>query len=225
MTGALEVLFADNHLLVVAKPAGVPTAPDASGDESLLERAKAWVKRQRSKPGEVYLGLVHRLDRPVSGVVVFARTSKAAARLAEQFRVGGAQKRYLGVVAGRPAAEEGVVEQWLWKDEARNRVHVVAEGREGARLARTRWRLLRTEGGRALLALEPETGRAHQLRVACASLGLPLLGDLKYGAAEPLADKSVALHALELVLAHPTRKEDQTFRAEPPDAEWWRIAR
>lgn len=225
MRGALDVLFCDNHLLVVAKPAGVPTAPDASGDRCLLDEAKDWLKREFAKPGLVYLGLVHRLDRPVSGVVCFARTSKAAARLSAAFRGRSVRKSYWGVVVGRPAEARGVVEQWLEKDAERNRVVDVGEDRAGARFARTRWRLVRSVGGVALLELEPETGRPHQLRVACAALGTPLLGDLKYGAREALPDGSVALHARELVIVHPTLREEMSFCAPVPSGPWWGIAR
>lgn len=221
----LTVLFSDNHLLAVAKPAGLPTVPDASGDESLLERAKAWVKREKGKPGAVYLGVVHRLDRPVSGVVVFARTSKAAARLSEAFRGRTVEKRYWGVSAREPREVAGELEQWLLKDHERNRVRVVEGERPGALLARTRWRLLATEGSgaarRVLLELVPETGRPHQLRVAAATLGCPLLGDLKYGASEPLPDQSVALHARELVLPHPTRAESVRLLCAPPALAPW----
>jgi len=221
----LRVLFADNHLLAVAKPAGLPTVPDSSGDASLLEHAKAWVKREKEKPGAAYLGVVQRLDRPVSGVVVFARTSKAAARLTAAFRSRAVTKTYWGVSSAEPREGEGVLEQWLWKDHARNVVLALTSERAGAQLARTRWRVLARAGaGRAqrfLLELSPETGRAHQLRVAAASLGCPLLGDLKYGARAALPDKSIALHARELELPHPTRGERIRVGCEPPELAIW----
>ena len=220
----IEVLHCDNHLLVVAKPAGVPSAPDASGDPSLLEIAKEWVRVEFEKPGAAWLGLVHRLDRPVSGVLCFARTSKAAARLSAAFRERRVRKLYVGVVTGRPAQDQGLVEQWLTKDEAARRVRIAPEGAPGAQLARTRYRLLRTDGGRALLELEPETGRPHQLRAACAALGVPLLGDLKYGASAPLEDAVIALHALELAVPHPVGQELLRFRAPlPAHAVWSRF--
>lgn len=223
----LEVLYADNHLLGLAKPAGVPSVPDASGDESLLDAARAWVKREKEKPGAVYLGVVQRLDRPVSGVLVFARTSKAAARLTAALRTRDVEKVYCAVGAGEPPGSEGVLEQWLWKDAARNLVRVVPGERPGAKHARTRWRVLARAGSgpgaRVLLELRPETGRAHQLRVAAASLGLPLLGDLKYGAARPLPDRSIALHARELELPHPTRPERVRLVCAPPQLEVWRF--
>lgn len=221
----LTILHADNHLLALAKPAGMPTVPDASGDESLLERAKAWVKQAKAKPGAVYLGVVHRLDRPVSGVVVFARTSKAAARLTAAFRGHTVAKTYRGVGAGEPRESEGTLEHWLLKDAERNRVRVVPGERPGARLARTHWRVLaRADPGgarRVLLEFRPETGRPHQLRVAAATLGCPLLGDLKYGAECALPDRSVALHALELALPHPTLGTLLRLRCEPPRVEVW----
>jgi 23S rRNA pseudouridine1911/1915/1917 synthase len=169
--------------------------------------------------------VVQRLDRPVSGVVLFARTSKAASRLARAFREGGAEKVYWGVVQGVPADEAGEVEHWLEKDSTANRARVVAAGTPDARLARSAWRLLERGAGCSLLELRPFSGRAHQLRVACASLGCPLLGDLKYGAAEPLSDRSVALHARLLSVVHPTRSERMRFEAYPPATTAWTFSR
>ncbi len=234
----MEVLHADNHLLVVAKPAGLPVVPDASGDESLLDRARAWVEREYGKPGRAFLGVVHRLDRPVSGVVVLARTSKAARRLSEAFRERAVEKVYWGVARDEPREPAGELEQLLWKDRAGNRVRVVAGERPGARLARTRWRVLARAGEgaarRVLLELVPETGRPHPLRVAAATLGGPLLGDTKYGAAarspgraDParpaLPDGSIALHARSLAFPHPVRDETLRFACEPPALEVWRF--
>jgi 23S rRNA pseudouridine1911/1915/1917 synthase len=201
--------------------------PDASGDASLLDQARAWVERTFEKPGRAYLGVVHRLDRPVSGVVVFARTSKAAARLTAAFRERRVAKTYRGVAARPPRPERGELEQWLRKDRGRNTVEAFDHEVEGARLARTRWRVLATAGGgaerRCLVELVPETGRPHQLRVAMRSLGAPLLGDLRYGAREPLEDKSVALHAHTLELPHPVRDEVLAFSVPPPDLAVWRF--
>jgi len=224
---ALEVLYVDNHLLAVAKPAGLPSVPDASGDESLLECARAWVEREFAKPGAAFLGVVQRLDRPVSGVLLFARTSKAAARLSEQFRARRVRKLYLAVGQGAPApalGDAGELEQWLQKDEARNVVEVVPAGTPGARRACTRWRVLARAGAHTRFELEPLSGRAHQLRRAAASLGCPLLGDLKYGSREALADKSVALHAHAIELEHPTRGERLRFTARAPGLACWDFA-
>lgn len=225
MSAALDVLHADNHLLVVEKPAGVPSVPDESGDESVLDRARAWLEVEGRKKGRAWIGVVHRLDRPVSGVLVFARTSKAAARLAAQWRERETEKTYWGVGDGRPASAEGELEEWLVKDERSNRVASVPPGREGARSARTRWKALETARGRTLYELHPLTGRPHQLRSCARALGTPLLGDLKYGAREPLPDASIALHALAVALRHPVRGDVVVFRARLPSGAAWDFER
>lgn len=225
MGSALEILHCDNHLLVVAKPACVPVVPDESGDESLFDRSRAWIRATFEKPGQAFLGVVQRLDRPVSGVVVFARTSKSAARLAEQFRSRRVGKLYWGIAEGELPGSEGTLEQWLVKDERKNLVRVVEHQAGQARRALTRWRVLARDGKRAWLELRPETGRPHQLRVAAASLGAPLVGDLKYGAERPLPDKSIALHAFALEFDHPTLGERMRFQCEPPGAPTWKIVR
>ncbi len=223
--GQPEVVHCDNHVLVVVKPAGLPVVPDASGDPSLLEWAREWVRVEYAKPGEVFLGVVHRLDRPVSGLVAFGRTSKGASRLSAAWRDGQVEKHYLGFSrqGGSTVGEHGVVEQWLLKDRERNRVRVLAPPASGsarphtdARWARTRWRVVEAQPGATRLELEALSGRAHQLRVACASLGLPLAGDLKYGATESLADRRIGLHAERLSFPHPTRDERLEFHSPAP---------
>ncbi|MEZ5978443.1 MAG: RluA family pseudouridine synthase [Planctomycetota bacterium] len=226
MTASLDVLFADNHLLVVSKPAGVPTVPDASGDVSLLDMARAWIEREHDKPGRAFVGVVHRIDRPVSGVVCFARTSKAASRLTAAFKERRVDKTYLAVGAGSPRRARGVVEQWISKDRRTGAVRAAAHETERAQRAVTAYEVLArgTFHGRpvALLRFEPETGRPHQIRLAARSLGLPLLGDLRHGAGEPLPDRSVALHAWKLALDHPTKKERTEWKCPPPRSPWWR---
>ncbi len=223
----LAVLHVDNHVLAVVKPAGLPVVPDESGDASLLDHAREWVRVTFAKPGDVFLGVVHRLDRPVSGVVVFGRTSKGAARLAAAFREHTAQKTYLGLTPVTPREPTGELVQWLVKDPARNHVAVVAPRTPGAREAITRWRVLApADGGRVcVLALEPRTGRPHQLRLACRALGAPLLGDLRYGAPAPLPDASIGLHAWRLAVAHPTRAERLDLTAPLPSSPAWDVAR
>ncbi len=223
MSAGFDVLHVDNHVLVVNKHAGIPMVADASGDESLQEAAKLWVKQKYDKPGAVFLGVVHRLDRPVSGVVVLARTSKSASRLTEAFRERTVEKVYWAVTQRAPEEPRGILEQWLLKDRTKNRVTVAAPESEGAKRAVTKYRVLKEAAGRCLLELEPTTGRSHQLRVACASMGVPLLGDLKYAAAEPLEDKSVALHARRLAFEHPTLCERVEFEAELPALGAWRF--
>lgn len=214
----LEVLYVDNHLLVVAKPACLPIVPDESQDVSLFDQAKAWIKQEYNKPGEVFLGVVHRLDRPVSGVVVFARTSKAAKRLHASWQQQDAVRKWYLAVSDVPwpgaLEESGTWRQWLWKDRQRNRV--IVSRQDGAREAVTKYQRLPTTSAQSGLRLEAVTGRSHQLRVACAQAGMPLLGDLKYGAKEALKDKSIGLHAWRLEFPHPTRDEVMQFCAEPP---------
>jgi 23S rRNA pseudouridine1911/1915/1917 synthase len=224
---SLDVLLVDNHLLAVAKPSGLPCVPDDSGDQSLLDVARRWVEVEYSKPGRAFLGVVHRLDRPVSGVVLFARTSKAAERLTAAFRDRRVAKTYLGVHGAAPPVAEGVVEQWLRKDRARNRVTAFPRATDGAKHAVTRWRVLARAraGERTLVEWRPETGRSHQIRVAAATLGIPLLGDLRYGAAAALPDRSIALHARALELEHPVRREPLRVAAAVPEAAVWELAR
>lgn len=222
---ALDVVHCDNHLLVVRKPAGMAVVPDASGDASLFDDARAWIGREFEKPGAVFLGVVHRLDRPVSGLVVFARTSKAAARLSAQWREHAVEKTYWAVGAGAPRATAGELEEHLVKDEGRNVVASVPPGTPGARTARTRWCVLERRAGRTLYELQPLTGRPHQLRLCARALGTPLLGDLKYGAEQALPDASIALHAARLHLHHPTRPLRLTFAARPPEGAAWSFER
>ena len=221
----LEVLHADNHVLAVSKPAGVPVVPDASGDESLFDAARAWLERERAKPGAAWLGVVHRLDRPVSGVVIFACTSKAAARLSEQFRAKSVRKLYWGVGEDAPHARSGTLTQLLVKDERSNRVREARPGEVGARPATTEWKAIRTQGlgdsRRTLLELVPLTGRPHQLRAAAAAIGSPLVGDLKYGARAALPDRTIALHARRLEIEHPTLRTPLVLECPPPERPWW----
>lgn len=221
----LDVLHADNHVIAVAKPAGVPTVPDESGDVSLLDEAREWIRVTAGKPGNVFVGVVHRLDRPVSGVVLFARTSKAASRLSDAWRTRSVDKTYLGLVAGAPSEESGEVELWIVKDERRNVVRAVSSAHPGAKLGRSRFQVIASRDGVSLLRLEPLTGRSHQLRLLCRELGAPLLGDLKYGAVEPLPDASIALHARRLVFPHPTARTPVKVSCAPPDVSWWRTFR
>ncbi|HEX8385431.1 MAG TPA: RNA pseudouridine synthase [Rubricoccaceae bacterium] len=209
------VLYVDNHLLVVDKPAGMLTQGDATGDPDLVSHAKAYLKERFKRPGDVFVGLVHRLDRPVGGVVVLARTSKAAARLSAQFAGRDVEKRYLAVVEGRL---EGAGERvdWLVKGE-RGTVHRVPEGTTGAKRAALRWESLAVEGRRTLVGVDLETGRAHQIRVQLAWLGVHVVGDLRYGAKTPLGDgRGIALHAVRLGIEHPTLRERAVFASRPP---------
>lgn len=218
---SLQVLHVDNHLLAVSKRAGEPCVPDSSGDLSLFDRARTWIERTYHKPGRAFLGVVHRLDRPVSGVVVFGRTSKGAARLSAAFAEKRVSKLYWAVAGPAGPTKAGELRQYLWKDVKRNRVTVVRADRPGAKLAETRWVEVERAAGRSLYALLPATGRSHQLRVAMASLERPLLGDLRYGPGPALEDRSVALHARALILPHPTQDHGLLLSAAPPQLSTW----
>lgn len=220
--GELQVLYCDNHVLAVSKRAGVPTVPDESGSASLFDMARDWVAHEFGKPGRAFLGIVHRLDQPVSGVVVFARTSKAAARLSEAFRAHRVRKVYWAIGIGEPRGSDGELVQWLLKDPDRNRVLAFDREKPGAKHAVTRWRVLARRDGTTLYEFEPQTGRAHQLRVCAATLGTPLVGDLRYGARQPLSDKSVALHAKRIELEHPTRREPLAIECPLPALDVWK---
>jgi 23S rRNA pseudouridine1911/1915/1917 synthase len=219
----LEILYEDNHCLAVNKPAGVLTQGDATGAPALIEAVRADLKVRYQKPGNVFVGLVHRLDRPTSGVVLFARTSKAAARLSAQFRAGTIEKVYWAAVEGVCPVDSEDWTDWLWKDESRNVVRVVPPGTPGGREAHVALRVLERGRRSTWLELRPLTGRSHQLRVQLAARGLPIVGDRKYGARTRLmaldGQLRVALHARRLVFTHPTRPEAIEVVA-PVSADW-----
>jgi 23S rRNA pseudouridine1911/1915/1917 synthase len=211
----LEILFEDNHCLVICKPAGIATAHFAGKEETLDRLVKSYLKQKYQKPGKVFLGIVQRLDRPVSGILVFARTSKAAARLAAQFRQGSVEKTYLAVVDGTVAVRTGSFEDWLKKNPATRKAEVVPPGDPGARRAELQFRRLAAHGGLTLLELRPQTGRRHQLRVQLASRGYPIYGDVRYGSAHVFGP-AIGLHARSLSFVHPVRDERLTFEAAVP---------
>jgi 23S rRNA pseudouridine1911/1915/1917 synthase len=223
----LHVLYEDNHCLVLAKPAGLLMAGDATGDDTLLDCGKRYIREKYSKPGNVYLGVVHRLDRPVSGVALFARTSKAAARISAQFREGQVQKVYHAWVDGRPPTESEVLVDYLVKDADRNVSRTAASDESGAREAQLEYRVLRTESHRSLLEIRPQTGRPHQIRVQLASRGWPILGDVKYGGPQCSNRRAIALHAQSLTLKHPTLSEEISVSLDLPAiwSKWFGVSR
>jgi 23S rRNA pseudouridine1911/1915/1917 synthase len=216
-TPPLAVIFEDNHLLVVNKPAGLPTQGVVEGAASVVTAAKDYLKRKFKKPGNVYLGVVSRLDASVSGVLVLARTSKAAARLNEQFRERSARKVYWALVERPPDPPAGELIDWVKKDEKSQRMAVVSKHTIGAQRARLTYRTLRKLAGSCLLEIELETGRKHQIRLQLAEIECPIVGDRKYGSKRPLAG-GIALHAHRLEIAHPISRETLAFTAEPPEA-------
>lgn len=215
MMQRLEVLYEDNHVLAVNKPAGIPTQGALPGEPSLVQLAKQYIKSRYSKPGNVYLGVVSRLDSRVTGVVVLARTSKAAARLSDQFANGEPHKTYWAIVdrAPRPAASSCV--DWLIRDENQHRVVVCPAQVPGAKEARLRYLTLRSVPAGWWLEVQLETGRKHQIRVQLAARGWPIRGDAKYGSQQSWP-KGIALHARKLELFHPVRGTRLEFTAALP---------
>ncbi len=216
---AVDVLYEDNHLLVVVKPPNLPAQADRSGDDDLLSILKRYIGNKYQKPGNVYLGLVHRLDRPVGGVMVFARTSKAAARLSADFAAHAQDRRYLAVLRG-DLARQTALEDDLLKDPATGTVRVAPPNTPGAKRARLITRPLARRDGLTLTEVQLFTGRSHQIRVQHAHAGLPLWGDARYGQGRP--GQQIALWAASLTLSHPTRHEALRFACPPPAAEPWR---
>jgi 23S rRNA pseudouridine1911/1915/1917 synthase len=215
----LDVLYEDNHCLAVYKPAGRLSTHFDGREETIDRDVKAYLKEKYHKPGNVFLGVVHRLDRPVSGVLLFARTSKAAARLSEQFRQGSIEKVYWAVVEGEVQRLAGTLEDWLIKNEQAGRVEVVEPHSEGARQALLHYQKRNQHEGLTWLEVRPQTGRTHQLRVQLAHHGHPICGDVKYGAVHTFAT-GIALHARSLTFLHPIRYEPITLTAEVPRS--WR---
>lgn len=211
----MEILYEDNHLIAVNKAHGILTQGDESGEPSLMDKVKEFIKFRDKKPGNVFLGLLHRLDRPVGGVLLFAKTSKGASRLSEQFRTHTIQKVYWAVLEGVPKPSQGEVIQWLRKDEAKNFVTSYDHEVPGTLKAELTYTVLKTKDGKALVEVRPKTGRPHQIRVGMSSLGTPILGDKKYGAEESLPDGNIALFAKELSFDQPVTKERVTVMGTP----------
>ncbi len=213
----LTILYEDNHLLVVLKPQNVPTQADSTGDKDLLTMVKEYIKETYDKPGEAFAGLVHRLDRPTGGVMVFAKTSKAAARLAEQMKEGKFEKRYLAVVLGIPRDRQARLTNYLLKDTAKNTVTVVPTLREGAKKAELDYKTLESTPQISLVDIKLLTGRSHQARVQMQHIGHPIFGDARYGGDKLAKGHNLALWAYELRFYHPTTKTPMVFVAYPPE--------
>ena len=217
----VKVLFEDNHLIVAIKPSGVLSQSDGSNAPDMLTILKAYIKEKYQKPGEVYLGLVHRLDRPVSGVMVFARTSKAASRLSEQIRTRKVEKIYRCVVNG-VLEGEGRLENFILKDESRNTVTVSDTGKPGFKASYLDYRALKSKEGLTLVEVKLGTGRSHQIRAQMAHAGFPLIGDQKYGKKDNRT-KDIALEAYKLSFEHPVKREFIAFESPIPLGFPWNL--
>jgi 23S rRNA pseudouridine1911/1915/1917 synthase len=217
---ALSVIYEDNHILVVNKTAGLLVQGDKTGDKSLLDLAKKYIKDKYQKPGEVFLGLVHRLDRPTTGVIVLARTSKALSRLSQQFKERIPKKIYRAVVSGTPEPK-ATLEHYLRKNSSKNKSFHYPKNTPNTKKAILHYRSVKQLKSYHVLDIELETGRHHQIRAQLAAVGLHIKGDLKYGAKRPNKNGSIHLHARSLTLIHPTKKEEMTFLAPTPDDVIW----
>lgn len=219
----LNVIYEDNHIIVVEKPVNIPSQGDKTGDIDMLTIIKKYIKEKYNKPGDVYLGLVHRLDRPVGGVMVFAKTSKAAGRLSEQVRVKDFKKKYLVIVDGKMEAEKGFLEDYLLKNEKLNMSKVVKEGTKNAKLAKLDYEVVKynEETNLSLLKINLHTGRHHQIRVQLSNSGHSIYGDQKYGTRG--RGKQICLWAYELSILHPITKEIMTFKVLPNVINSWKI--
>ncbi len=209
------ILFEDNHIIVVLKPQNMPSCDDESKDLSLLTSLKNMIKERDNKPGNVYLGLVHRLDRPTGGVMVFAKTSKAAGRLSEQMKSGDFEKIYYAVLVGTLDKKEQTLTNYLKKNAITNTVYVCAQTVEGAKKAELHYKVVEEKIGLSLVKIKLHTGRSHQIRVQTSNLGYPVYGDMRYGG-ENAVKGNLALFACSLSFTHPITKERLCFKVEPP---------
>jgi 23S rRNA pseudouridine1911/1915/1917 synthase len=221
MSNELNVLYEDSHCLVVEKPFNLSVQADSSNDKDLLSLGKDYIKEKYEKPGNVFLGLVHRLDRPAGGVVILARRSKAAARLSKQFRLRTVKKIYRVMVEGRLRSDSGKMVDYLAKDRDANKSKVVSSHTEGAKKAILDFTVIERRKAYSILEITLETGRSHQIRVQLASRGAPVVGDLKYGAKRPLPNRNISLFAYSIEFAHPVTGERLWFRAEPPETHFF----
>lgn len=213
-----EILYEDNHILVVLKPQMTACCPDDSKDDNLLDQIKNYIKVAYSKPGNVYVGLVHRLDRPTGGVMVYAKSSKAAARLTAGLQNGEFEKKYLTVLCGTPDTQRGILSNYVRKNTVNNMVYICTPSEDGAKYAELDYKVLEEKGKYSLVEVRLHTGRTHQIRVQMAGISHPVFGDMRYGGA--LAQKGkLALWAYSLSFLHPITKERLKFIACPPEAE------
>ena len=214
----MQILYEDNHLIAVNKAPGEIVQGDKTGDKPLSDTLKEYIKLKYNKPGEVFLGVPHRLDRPTSGVVLFARTSKALVRLNEMFKNHDAmRKTYWAIVQGAPKLSEARLENYLIRNEPQNKSYIAKPGAKDAKLAVLTYRTLAKGDRYSLLEVELLTGRHHQIRCQLAAIGCPIKGDLKYGAKRSNPDGSISLHARQITFVHPVRKEQLTITAPVPD--------
>ncbi|MEM9856334.1 MAG: RluA family pseudouridine synthase [Bacteroidota bacterium] len=223
MMPALPVLYEDNHLIVINKPSGLLVQGDRSGDETLANEVKGYIKKKYKKPGDVFLGVIHRLDRPVSGAVLFGRTSKGLERMNAQFRDREVNKTYWAIVKDQPIETEGELTHWLKKNHEANRTTALNKESKGTQKAILKYKLIGRIAEYYLLEIKPVTGRPHQIRVQLAKIGCPILGDVKYGGAKQKNKQRIYLHSRSLEFDHPVKKEPVRIDAKVPKDQIWQL--
>lgn len=219
----MKVVYEDNHLLVVSKLPGEIVHADKTGDPSLEDMVALYLKKKYNKPGNVFVGVVHRLDRPVGGLVLFAKTSKALARMNNLFAEGGVHKTYRAVVQNSPKGTQGECIDWLWRNAKQNKTYIVKENHPDAKRAHLRWRRIATAERYQMLEIELLTGRHHQIRAQLAGMGCPIKGDLKYGAPRSNPDGSISLLSYSMVFEHPVSHQKIELHATPPHDKLWQL--
>lgn len=217
-----NILYEDNHILVANKPNNMLVQADTTGDVALEDLAKQYIKVKYNKPGAVFLNAVHRIDRPVSGVVIFARTSKALTRLNEQFRSKEIKKKYWAIVKNRPPQETATLEDYIRRDAQKNKSFICGKDGKDAKRASLTYTLIASSDNYHLLEIDLHTGRHHQIRCQLANMGCPIKGDLKYGAARSNKDGGISLHARSVEFTHPVTKETITVTAPVPEDNLWK---
>lgn len=217
----MDILYEDNHLIVVNKPFGMPSQGDATGDDHVFDWVKRYIKVTYNKPGNVYAALLHRLDRPTGGVLALAKTSKAATRVSKDFQQRKVKKVYFAITEKAPEQSEGTLVHYLKKLPDKNIMRAYRKEVHGSKIAKLTYKTIRQKNGKALIEIHPETGRRHQIRVQLASMGCTIQGDVKYGKTQFNPDKSICLLAKKLILNHPIKKEPLIIEAPWPKASYW----
>lgn len=216
-----QVLYEDNHLIAIDKPGGTIVQVDVTGDPSLEDMVKVFLARKYNKPNEAFLGVVHRLDRPVSGLIVFAKTSKATERMNALFKENQVKKTYWAIVRNRPPAGSGKLTHWLLRDTKKNVTRAYSKQVNGSKFSELSYEIIAEKDGYFLLAIYPVTGRTHQIRVQLSAMGCPIVGDNKYGYPRAGLRKTISLHAKSLEFLHPVRKDLLTIDAPLPSDPFW----
>jgi len=219
-----NILYYDNHIICAYKPPGMLSQKDITGDDSILEHIKKFVKERFNKPGEVFLGSIHRLDRPAEGLMIFAKTSKALSRMNEKMKKGEIKKEYFAIVEGTPKEPEGALKDFLEKDRKKNRVKRFDQPGKNRKEAKLKYTVLMERLGLSLVDIKLETGRPHQIRAQFSGISCPIVGDLKYGSTRKTDETSICLVSKRIVFDHPVTKEKMDFKVDvPSDKSFWRL--